>query len=778
MLRLDTSEFEKGASGARKSAEELASSSGKVATEVGKAEKATSTAGKSTGAFGSSLGAASKIAGGFVLAQGLIAGPKILGGLASSARDLELQTKKANTVFGDQIGVVNDWAAANAHGMGLTKNEARDLAAGLSDLLVPMGMSREEAAQLSTKTIGLAGALSEWSGGAKSAAEVSEILTSAYLGETDGLKALGISISAADVEQRLLEKGQQDLTGAAMQQAQALAIQEMIFEKSTDAQNAYATGADSAARKQAEMTAKSKEAQQTLAMALGPAITAVTSLLLTLLVPALGFVGTAIGFLQEHSGLALAIFAAVGAAILTVLVPSFIAWAAAALPAAIATIAATAPLLLLAAGVALVIAGIILLIANWDTITAKFPILGTVADGVKAILEAFVGWITGTLIPALLWIWEKGIEPAISKSVGFVTDNWPKVQAVFEAFISWITGTLFPAIGKIYDTVSEIIGNAIGFVEDNWGKIEAAISPVMESVKTIVSTALDLIENAFRTAFGVIQGLLDVFIGIFTGDWERVKDGVLQIVNSLKDGAVEAFRAMFSMIGDLAGTAFEAARKLGSMMVDGIVSGLGEILSQAGEIGGKIREAIRSGINTALAWLHNNVRIEIGGIDPPGPGSIPGFSWGFPYLQFAKGGIVPGIGNKDSVPAMLTPGELVIPKSVVQALTNEPWMPTMYQHEWWQAQADGTATFVAKHWGPSYWDNLGGGTVSVTLPVRADDVGQTFDDIAAYGRQAHDAGVTINGGVIIQAATKEQGRASLNAFTYGLPRALRSRGRK
>lgn len=34
--------------------------------------------------------------------------------------------------------------------------------------------------------------------------------------------------------------------------------------------------------------------------------------------------------------------------------------------------------------------------------------------------------------------------------------------------------------------------------------------------------------------------------------------------------------------------------------------------------------------------------------------------------KFAKGGIVPGIGNTDSVPAMLTPGELVVPKGEVQ----------------------------------------------------------------------------------------------------------------
>ena len=37
-------------------------------------------------------------------------------------------------------------------------------------------------------------------------------------------------------------------------------------------------------------------------------------------------------------------------------------------------------------------------------------------------------------------------------------------------------------------------------------------------------------------------------------------------------------------------------------------------------------------------------------------------------LPFNKGGIVPGAGNRDTIPAMLTPGEFVITKSSAQAL--------------------------------------------------------------------------------------------------------------
>ncbi|MGH2968778.1 MAG: hypothetical protein ACRDK0_06900, partial [Solirubrobacteraceae bacterium] len=55
------------------------------------------------------------------------------------------------------------------------------------------------------------------------------------------------------------KKGQEELTGAARQQAEALAIQEMLFEKSTDAQKAFAEGGGSLARKLQESKARLRE---------------------------------------------------------------------------------------------------------------------------------------------------------------------------------------------------------------------------------------------------------------------------------------------------------------------------------------------------------------------------------------------------------------------------------------------------------------------------------------------------------------------------------------
>lgn len=210
-----------------------------------------------------------------VAGAGLVAGIAPVGvELYKLGADLEQMDAKAKTVFGDQKGLVDAWAKSNANAMGLTRREATGLATNMADLLVPMGMTREQAAKMSTEVIGLSGALSAWSGGQKSASEVAEILQGAMLGEYDALKSLGIGLGAADVEARLAANGQDKLTGAARQQAEALAVQQLILEKSTDAQKAFGDGVQSTNEKMAEQAAKFREAKEALATTLTPAINA------------------------------------------------------------------------------------------------------------------------------------------------------------------------------------------------------------------------------------------------------------------------------------------------------------------------------------------------------------------------------------------------------------------------------------------------------------------------------------------------------------------------
>jgi len=184
--------------------------------------------------------------------------------------EMEVLTKKAETVFGNALPQVDAAAQKNAASIGLTVSQYTDAAAAIGDLLIPMGFQRQEAASISTELVDLSGALSEWTGGQIKAEEVTKILGKAVLGEREQLKSLGISIQEADVKARLAEKGLSKLTGASLQQAKAAATLELITEKSTDAQSAFAKNTDTLVRKQAELKARFQDVQENMAQALVP----------------------------------------------------------------------------------------------------------------------------------------------------------------------------------------------------------------------------------------------------------------------------------------------------------------------------------------------------------------------------------------------------------------------------------------------------------------------------------------------------------------------------
>ncbi|MEO0338793.1 MAG: hypothetical protein AAF242_06235 [Bacteroidota bacterium] len=187
--------------------------------------------------------------------------------------EMEVLTRKAQTVFGQALPQVTRAAQENATAMGLTASQYTDAATAIGDLLIPMKFTRQEAADISTNLVDLSGALSEWTGGQRSAAEVSQILSKAMLGEREQLKELGIAISENDIKMRLAEKGAENLTGELLQQAKAVATLELITEKSADAQAAFATNSDTLVRKQAELNAKFTQIRENIANALVPVFT-------------------------------------------------------------------------------------------------------------------------------------------------------------------------------------------------------------------------------------------------------------------------------------------------------------------------------------------------------------------------------------------------------------------------------------------------------------------------------------------------------------------------
>jgi hypothetical protein len=240
----------------------------KASGRIGKAGSAISRVGSKLASFAKS---AAKIGVGVV---GVGVGLGVLGvKLLDTAANMELMDRKAKIVFGKGFPAMESWAKKVGVRMGLTSREVLKMASGMQDLLVPMGFTRDRAQAMTQKLAGLAGALSEWSGGTRSAAEVGDILASALMGERDALKGLGVSISQAQVDAQVLANKKKGLVFATDEQAQAQATLDLILAKSTDAQNAYAKGQGTLAAKLAASKSKLGELRDALIVKVTPWLT-------------------------------------------------------------------------------------------------------------------------------------------------------------------------------------------------------------------------------------------------------------------------------------------------------------------------------------------------------------------------------------------------------------------------------------------------------------------------------------------------------------------------
>ena len=424
--------------------------------------------------FGAKVGKGAGIAAVGVASVGVAAlgaaaifGPAIL----KMGGQLEAMGVKSKTVFGDSVGDVEAWAESNAKAMGLTNEQLVGAAASFGDLVKPMGFTADEAARMSTEALDLAGALSAWTGGQRSAAEVSDILAKAMLGEREELKSLGISISAADVQQRLYEKGQQDLTGAALQQAEALATQELILEKSTDAQKAWNDGSMDGIKAQNEMKASIGNLQQSLVEALYPAMQAI--------VPVVTEVATWLG---EN------------------------------LPVAMAAVKEWVD-------------------ENWPKIRDGIV---TALEYVKGYVDGFVTTVTalweqhGDRIMTV-------VKAAFDFFKGYVENILQVVRGVMDVVMGLIRGDwseVWNGIKSIFGGVWDQIVNTLRYalrligmaLDIAWETAKGIFSDAWESIKETVSSGIDAV-------VGFAKALPGRMVGIFSGMWDGIKTAFKSVIN-------------------------------------------------------------------------------------------------------------------------------------------------------------------------------------------------------------------------------------------------------
>jgi phage-related protein len=260
----------------------------------------------------------------------------------------------------------------------------------------------------------------------------------------------------------------------------------------------------------------------------------------------------------------------------------------------------------LATLLATVLAGAVNLLV--PVITTVIGWLTALADGVKKV----VGWI----VDAFQWLYDKLVGHSI-------------IPDMVRAIISWF-GSLWTGTKKIFTDLKNWVVSTWNSLWDGvrskwnsfWGGLRSAISGAWTTVRNGVSDLKNGVTNTWNNL------------------WNGARDKISSIFSTI-NGKISTFKSSMK-------TAFSTLKDSLGTIWDGVKS----------KIASPVRFVVNSVYNNGIRKMWNSIAGKISSKI-----TLPSIS-----LGFNRGGVVPGSGNKDTVPAMLTPGERILSNQQVAAL--------------------------------------------------------------------------------------------------------------
>lgn len=222
---------------------------------------------------------AGKVSSGMAPATLAIAG---LGAAAfSAAAHLEESQNKVAVVFGESAKSVTDFANTTIDSFGIAESTALNMAATFGNMGTSMGLSTQDAANMSTSLVGLAGDLASFNDIGLDQATTA--LNGIFTGETESLKSLGIVMTQTNLDAFALSNGFGKVTKD-MTESEKVNLRFAYVTNSTkNAQGDFAETVDSASNsiKAAGENAKQMSAElgQVLLPIITPLIQKVTELI-------------------------------------------------------------------------------------------------------------------------------------------------------------------------------------------------------------------------------------------------------------------------------------------------------------------------------------------------------------------------------------------------------------------------------------------------------------------------------------------------------------------
>lgn len=300
-------------------------------------------------------------------------------------------------------------------------------------------------------------------------------------------------------------------------------------------------------------------------------------------------------------------------------------------------------------------------------------------DAWKFIYDNFISPIIQALTAIWRWVWDTIFMPFI----GFLKDVGGAVAEIWRAAFDFGANILEGVVSIWHDAwkMFESIGSAfVNFFRDTWnvlmdlfsGKINLleAVGRIWENILNLGGATLQAVAIFFDGVFKTAANLLMSFATMF----QSVGQTIYNLLNPLVDRLVNFLAGFGTFLSDFG----KAVINAGGQIFEGFASLLR--VFDFGGIGGKIWNGLKGGLDQIGGLISN----QLNGINPAnlfskmfdtsgakGQGTVESkLGIDIPFLNFAKGGMVPGTGSvpndsriNDRIVALLSAGEAIIPKS-------------------------------------------------------------------------------------------------------------------
>ena len=225
-----------------------------------------------SGAFSSMGRSIAFASGSFLTGAGLIA---VLKSSTTAAIDLEQQISKTNVVFAESGKEVTDWSKTLASAFGLSQREALTTASTFGALFAPVGLTGDNAAEVSKQLTELGADLASFYN--TDVASALDALRSGLVGESEPLRKYGVRLSEVRVQQEALLASGKDNVKNLTELEKTHARIAIIMQDSTLAQGDFGRTSETAANQIKTLDANVENLKANLATYAVPVLSAVVA---------------------------------------------------------------------------------------------------------------------------------------------------------------------------------------------------------------------------------------------------------------------------------------------------------------------------------------------------------------------------------------------------------------------------------------------------------------------------------------------------------------------